>query len=211
MPGQPACRSCQHPLAPEGLLADGLCVSCREEPPTHDGMSAATIYGDSSREVVLALKHSGRFALAGPMGRLMAMRLEAGGLAFPSDPLVIPVPLHRTRLWSRGYNQSVLLARSLARARSWTIAPDALRRVRRTSALGGLDRMERKQMLAGAIKVSKPDLVAGRDVLLVDDVVTSGATTDACTRSLKQAGAGRVMIACYARVRSPWRSGALRD
>ncbi len=211
MPGHPSCRLCQHPLAPEGNLDDGLCVACREAAPVHDGMSAATIYGDASRDVVLALKHAGRFALAGPMGRLMAMRLEASGAVLPPDPLVVPVPLHRTRLWSRGYNQSVLLARGLAKARGWSVAPDALRRVRRTRALGGLDRSERLEMLAGAIVVPHALSVAGRDIVLVDDVVTSGATTDACVRALKDAGADRVVVSCYARVRSPWRAGALRD
>ncbi len=165
----------------------------------HNGIVAATVYGDVSRQMVLDLKHAGRIALAGPMGRTLAARLSG---RVEGEPLVIPVPLHRGRLWKRGYNQSALLGRSLARARGWQFVPDGLTRRKATPSLGGLDPKERKDALKGAIAMaaSKASLVSGRDIVLVDDVLTSGATSDACVRTLKKAGARRVVIACYARV-----------
>lgn len=149
--------------------------------------------------MVLSLKHGARIALARPMGRRIAARI---GDRAGDDPLVVPVPLHRWRLWKRGFNQSALLARAIARARGWAIRPDALVRVRATPSLGGLNPGQRKRVLSGAIRVSPraKAVVGGRTVLLVDDVLTSGATSDACVRALKRAGAARVVIACYARV-----------
>lgn len=202
LPGQPSCQSCQIPLASDELTAERICRFCALDAPLHDGIAAATIYGPVSREILLALKHAGRFALAGPMGRFMALRFAAAGLGKLADPLVMPVPLHPTRLWKRGYNQSALLGKAFARQQGWAFTPDALRRIRRTPSLDGLDRQERRDALSGAIRTrdAVTASIAGRDVVLVDDVMTSGATSGACVAALKQAGARRVVIACYARV-----------
>jgi len=188
---------CQHPFGSDHLAGEALCARCLVESPRHDGIVAATIYGDVSRAMILALKHGGRIALAGPMGRALAARFadRAG-----QDPVIVPVPLHRWRLWKRGYNQSALIARSLARARRWQIEPQALRRIRRTPSLGGMNPGQRRKALAGAIEIDARAKVKGRTVVLVDDVLTSGATSDACVRALKSAGASKVIVACYARV-----------
>lgn len=116
--------------------------------------------------------------------------------------LVVPVPLHRWRLWSRGFNQSALLAHELAKRSGANLLVDGLTRTKRTPTLGGLGRNARARALSGAIGVNpaRANQLAGAKVLLVDDVLTSGATSDACVRALKRAGAERVVIACFARV-----------
>lgn len=117
-------------------------------------------------------------------------------------PLLIPVPLHRWRLWGRGYNQAALLARELARHGKGELLVDGLIRHKRTPSLGGLGQHERRKALEGAIMVRKGRIgrIAGRHVLLVDDVLTSGATSEACVAALLSAGAESVKIACFARV-----------
>lgn len=198
IPAEPWCGACQRPFGasrpPDGLL----CGPCLASPPRHAGIFAATLYTPVSRKLVLAFKHGRRIALAPMLARLMAARLPAAG----GEPLIVPVPLHRWRLWGRGYNQAALLARELARMGKGRLLVDGLERRKRTPALGGLGANARRKALRGAIGV--PDRarmkIEGRDVLLVDDVLTSGATSDACIRALRRAGARSVRIACFARV-----------
>lgn len=199
LPGVPACIACQRPVDPGNA---GLrCDRCADDPPVHDGIAAATAYGPVSRDLVLAFKHGGRIGLADAMGRMMAMRLTA---SFPvaGDALLVPVPLHRWRLWKRGYNQSVLLAAAMARTLAISHAPDGLIRVRRTPSLGARDAQARREVLRGAIAANPVHAasLSGRKIILVDDVLTSGATSDACVAALRQAGAASVIVACYARV-----------
>ena len=122
--------------------------------------------------------------------------------AAPPDALLVPVPLHRWRIWKRGYNQAALIAAALSRRSGVPAAPDLLRRTRATPPLRGLGRRERALAVRGAFSVRdavRPAL-AGRAVILVDDVFTSGATANACARALKRAGAARVETLCWARV-----------
>ena len=201
IPGEPSCASCQRPFGDNaaGTGRDGaICAPCLAEPPRHDGIAAGTLYNDSSRRLVLAFKHGGRIALAPMMARLMAARLpfvDAGWL-------VTPVPLHRWRLWRRGFNQAAVLGREIARQRGAGLAVDALLRRKSTPVLGGLGRKARARALSGAIAVNpvRRDLLRGAKVVLVDDVLTSGATSEACVSALKRAGAEKVVIACFARV-----------
>ena len=140
--------------------------------------------------------------MASMLARLIAARLPEGDAADSGGHLIVPVPLHRWRLWSRGYNQAALLGRELEGLGKGNLVVDALERRKRTPSLGGLGANARRRALAGAITVSgicKPKL-AGRHVLLVDDVLTSGATSDVCVRVLLSAGAKSVTIACFARV-----------
>jgi ComF family protein len=198
IPGDPSCVRCQRPLE-ESLVGEGaLCGPCLASPPRHDGIAAGTLYGEPSRKLVLAFKHGRRIALAPMLARLIAARLPP----LDGNWLVVPVPLHRWRLWSRGYNQAALLARDLARLAGQSLAVDALVRTRRTPSLGGLGRKARARALAGALAVNPrwAGRLAGSQVILVDDVLTSGATSDACVRALKRAGAAKVVIACFARV-----------
>lgn len=198
IPGEPACAACQRPFGDSGPQDGAICAPCLASPPIHDGIAAGTLYCDTSRKLVLAFKHGRRIALAPMLARLIAARLPT------PDParLIVPVPLHRWRLWKRGYNQAALLGRELALGGHGTLLVDALVRTKPTPSLGGMGRTARARALAGAIAVpgaARP-IVAGRNVLLVDDVLTSGATSNACVRALKRAGAGSVAIACFARV-----------
>ncbi|MBC2669423.1 ComF family protein [Novosphingobium piscinae] len=202
MPAVPACRTCGRPFA-RPVAADALCAPCLARPPRHDGLVAATLYTDASRRLVIAFKRGGRMALAGLLGRMLWARLQAAPLE-PVGPgwLIVPVPIHRWRLWTRGFNQSALLGREIARHTGGRLLVDALIRTRSTPTLGGLGRKARQRVLRGAITV-RPGAraaLAGARVLLVDDVVTSGATVDACVRALRRGGAASVTVACFARV-----------
>ncbi|HYD24286.1 MAG TPA: ComF family protein [Croceibacterium sp.] len=197
-PGEPACALCQRPFGAAAVPDGALCAPCLAEPPRHDGIAAGTLYNDASRQLVLAFKHGRRIALAPMLARMIAARLPA----LDGEWLVVPVPLHPWRLWRRGFNQSALLAREIARLRGQALRVDALERRKPTPVLGGLGRAARARALSGAIAVNprhRPAL-PGASVVLVDDVVTSGATTDACVRALKRAGTRRVVVACFARV-----------
>lgn len=196
IPGDPACSLCQRPFG-DGV-ADGLtCAPCMQQPPKHDGIAAGTLYNDASRRLVLAFKHGGRIALAPMMARLIAAKLDTG-----SGWIVVPVPLHRWRLWKRGYNQAALLAREIAKLSGATLEVDLLLRRKPTQALGGLGRKARARALSGAIVINprRGGILRGAKVVLVDDVLTSGATSDACVSALKRAGAQQVVVACFSRV-----------
>lgn len=197
IPGDPACTLCQRPFG-EDTAAAAVCAPCMAQPPRHDGIAAGTLYNDASRRLVLSLKHGRRLALAPMMARLMAAKLSA----VDGEWLIVPVPLHRWRLWHRGYNQAGLLAREIARTRGAELVVDMLERRKRTPSLGGLGRKARARVLSGAISLSARhgDRLRGAKVVLVDDVLTSGATSSACVSALKRAGAERVVIACFARV-----------
>jgi ComF family protein len=196
-PGEPCCAGCQRPFGPD-LAAGSLCAQCLAETPLHDGIAAGTLYNDASRKLVLAFKHGRRIALAAMLARMISARLPE----LEGSWLIVPVPLHRWRLWRRGFNQSALLARELARLRGQVVLVDALKRRKATRMLGGLGKAARARALSGAIAVNPraAERIVGADVVLVDDVITSGATSEACVRALRKAGARRVRIACFARV-----------
>ncbi|MBD59427.1 MAG: amidophosphoribosyltransferase [Citromicrobium sp.] len=199
MPGDPACARCQIPLSSAGDAE--VCGACLAHPPLHAGIAAATLYNGGARQLVLRLKHGGRIGLAELMGQLIAARLADA----PAEAVLVPVPLHRTRLWMRGFNQAALLAHAIARRTGHTVIVDALRRRRPTPSLGGLGRAERARVMRGTIAPARrhSGSIEGRDVILVDDVLTSGATSSECVRVLRKSGARSVRIACFARVPDP--------
>lgn len=191
--GPPWCAACQQPLAGPADAAS-LCADCLVRRPAHDGVRATVAYGPVARDLAVRMKHGGREHISRLLGRLMSRHAEE------ADALLVPVPLHRWRLWSRGFNQSLAIAREIGRVRGLACAPDALIRVKATPKLGGLGRAERARQLAGAVRASGTVDLGGRTILLVDDVYTSGATASACTRALKRAGAERVVVIAWARV-----------
>lgn len=193
------CNLCGDPA-----IADGqTCLRCLAQPPVHDGVRAAVAYGDMARTIVLRLKHGGRTGLVPLVADAMLRNIRN------HDALLIPVPLHRWRIWSRGFNQSALIARRLAELTGLVMHLDGLQRVRATPLLRGLGARARAETVTGAFAVrpNARNAIKGRSVYLIDDVYTSGATANACSRSLKRAGAKEVIVICWARVirdRASW-------
>jgi ComF family protein len=169
------------------------------DPPAFDRARAAVVFGDISRDLVHGLKYGDRLDLAQPMARLMA---QAGRDVIAQADLILPVPLHAFRLWRRRFNQAALLTRHLATASKKKWRTDALVRVRATPSQITLSRLERHRNVAGAFAVppAAEAHVHGRRILLVDDVLTTGATLDACARPLRRAGASHVDALTFARV-----------
>ena len=204
---EPACRRCGVPFAHAGQGgADAICPGCAAAPPAFRQARAALRYDSRppaiGRGIVLALKHADRTELAAALAVHMA---RAGAALLRATELLVPVPLHRRRLFTRRYNQSALLAHALARHSGVAVCPDALIRTRATASLGDKSAEQRRVEVAGAFAVrpSRLERVAGYSVLLVDDVLTSGATADACAQALLQAGATAVDVLVAARVPDP--------
>ena len=199
--GDPCCTRCGRPFAHD-RGADAECAACLASPPDYDRLRSAVAYGDVARRVALKLKYGRRPGVAHTIAHLMQRHVEALAGRTGEAPLLAPVPLHRWRIWRRGYNQSALIATALAKRTGNEVALDLLRRVKATPSLRGLGRRERALAVRGAFRVlerTRPR-VAGRTILLVDDVYTSGATANACARALRRAGAAQVNIICWARV-----------
>ena len=193
------CDACGAPLLGEAAGARPLCDDCMaEHPPWAQGRSVMA-YRDSGRRMVLGLKHSDRLDLVRPMASWMAAR---GAVLKSGDKVLVPVPLHWTRLLMRRFNQAALLAREVARIWGCDTVPDALIRTRRTRPQERMTKAERLENQAGAIRVNpaRATRVAGSSVVLVDDVMTSGATLSVAARALKDAGAERVCVLTLARV-----------
>ena len=168
------------------------------QPPVIARTRAAVAYGDIPRSLVLRLKYSRKVALASTMARYMRPLVEVD-----SATMIIPVPLHWTRIWWRGFNQSGLIAAKLSRLTGMAHQPAILERVKRTRALKNMSPRQRADEVGSAFRVADKSSVAGRRILLVDDVLTSGSTSDACAKALLRAGAERVDLICFARVVRP--------
>jgi ComF family protein len=169
------------------------------DPPVFRRARAVARYDETARRLVHRLKYGDRLELARALGAMMA---RAGAELLADADVIVPVPLHRSRLWWRRFNQAMALARALSRASDVPCDPFLLARVKRTRSQVGLTRTQRGDNLQGAFRVpadAKPQL-AGKRVLLVDDVVTTGATANACSRALLRAGADSVDVLSFARV-----------
>ena len=188
------CRCCGRALTGEGATA--LCRDCRAAPPPLVQMRAPLRYAEPTSRLIHRLKYEGQFALARPL----AGALIAGWPAWrPAPDLIVPIPLHPRRRRRRGYNQSELLARPLAEAVGVACSATALRRTRHTAPQVGLGPEARAANVQGAFDAAAEE-VAGRTILLIDDVLTTGATMTAAAAALLAVGAASVSAYCLARV-----------
>jgi len=182
---------------------DHLCGRCREQPPGFLKARAAFVYDRSLVDVIHCFKYKGKLQLAVPLG-LLLRRTFLRHWGDERVDVILPVPLHGRRLRSRGFNQSELLVREWESRPAGAPAPPVfagvLRRVRATASQAGLGRREREANIRGAFAVRRPETIAGRHLLLVDDVVTTGATAAEAARVLLESGAARVDVLALARV-----------
>ena len=193
------CDSCGTPLQGEADDTPVQCDDCMTIARPWDKGRAALVYSGVGRRLVLGLKHGDRTDLVLPAARWMASKIQKLGVL---DPIIVPVPLHWVRLARRRYNQSALLAQAISGACEAAVCVDALLRPKKTKPLDGHSRDQRFAALADAIvpNPKRTDIIAGRNIILVDDVMTSGATLASATEALKQGGAANVSIVTLARV-----------
>jgi ComF family protein len=202
----PFCTRCGVPFLHAGQAAGqgaaALCPTCLAHPPAFAAARAALRYDEGAKRLLLPFKHGDRTDLAGPLAAQMA---RAGAALLQRAEVIAPVPLHWRRLLARRYNQAALLAQRLATMSGKPCIPDLLRRVRPTPPLGERGAAERAALLDGAfmLRPAAAPRIAGRRVLLVDDVMTSGATADGCALVLLAAGAAAVEVLAAARVPDP--------
>jgi ComF family protein len=194
--GDGGCEACGMPLQATDM---STCAVCLAQPPRIARTRAAVAYDDLSRGVAIRLKYGRKVALARTMARYMAPLIDTSA----DGCLLVPVPLHRSRLWWRGFNQAALVARELSRRLQIDADPFALRRTKRTPPLKGMSPLQRRKAVAGAFRVADESRVAGKRIILVDDVLTTGSTAEACARMLRKAGAARVDLVSWARVVRP--------
>ena len=193
----PCCLQCGYPFDFD-TGADTSCGGCLARPPAFDKARAVMRYDDKSRDLILAFKRADRLDLVPAFANWLT---RAGRPLLDEAELIVPVPLHRSRLWQRRYNQSALLAQELARRSNGTADPFLLERVRQTPSQGEMPSAKaRRRNVLGAFRVVNQQLLKGKTVLLIDDVYTTGATLEACARALKRAKAQRILVLTLARV-----------
>ncbi|HVY98197.1 MAG TPA: ComF family protein [Dongiaceae bacterium] len=194
----PCCACCGQPFAFESG-ADSLCGACLQKRPAYDRARAVFRYDAESRDLILGFKHADRTELAPTLARWMA-RSGAGLVA--DCALIVPVPLHWTRLAMRRFNQAGLLAQAIGKLADRPVEPRALTRRRATRSQGHLGRLARRRNVQGAMAVAErlAARVADRRILLVDDVITTGATAETAAKALISAGATAVDVLALAKV-----------
>jgi len=193
----PCCSRCGYPFDfdPGG---EALCGACLAKPPSYDRARAVLRYDDKSRDLILALKRADRLDLVPAFAKWLA---RAGREMLVEADVIVPVPLHPMRLWSRRFNQSGVLAHELARLSGRRSDPFALARVRQTPSQGQMPSAKaRRRNVHGAFRIGRPEAVLGKKVLLIDDVFTTGATIEACAKALKRAKADTIFVLTLARV-----------
>ncbi|GBD44745.1 Adenine phosphoribosyltransferase [bacterium HR40] len=195
----PLCRACGFPL-PHAAAGEPLCGACAREPLPLERVRSAIRYEGVGRRLILRFKHGGR---TDGLGLFAEWMVEAGRPLLAESDLIVPVPLHRRRLFVRGFNQSALLARAVAARSGVPAVVDLLRKIRPTLSQQGLSAAARRENVtpaAFAVDRRRASLVVGARVLLIDDVFTTGTTLAACARVLERAGAARVEALTLARV-----------
>ena len=195
----PECACCGMPFDVDPG-AGTICAACHAKSPVFERARAVMRYDEASKSSILALKRADRLDIVPAFARWLE---RSGRPLLAEAELIVPVPLHRWRLWRRRYNQAALLADALSRRAGVPADPLVLARVRATRSQGEMPSAKaRRRNVRGAFKVraGRESIVAGRTILLVDDVFTTGATLDSCARALKRAGAARVLALTLARV-----------
>ncbi len=198
---EPQCVQCGVPFSFE-TGPETLCAACIADPPEYDAARAAMVYDEAARRLVIAFKHLDRLEGAPSFAEWM---IRAGRALLEDDPLLVPVPLHRWRLLTRRYNQAALLAKAIAEKSGCAWDPLLLRRTKATPSQRGLSAKGRLRNVSGAfaLRPDKSAQIEGRPVVLIDDVLTTGATVNACARLLRHAGASRIGVLTLARVAGP--------
>lgn len=192
---EPMCACCGLPLE-FAVDENTLCGECLREHPPYSRARSAFVYNEHSRALILKLKYQDELYLAPIFARWLK---KAGADLIAASDLILPVPLHWRRMVGRRYNQSLLLARALAKESSLTLLADGLTRTRHTPQQAGLTRIQRQKNVKGAFAVRDKTLIQNRSILLIDDVMTTGATLNACTEILLKAGAAQVNVLTLAR------------
>ncbi len=195
----PFCFRCGMPF--DFPVGEGtLCGACLAETPPYETARAAMLYDDASRKLIIGFKHDRTHGIKA----LAAWMQRAGSAALRESDVLIPVPLHRWRLFQRRYNQSALLALELGRLADKPVWLTVLQRIRDTPSQGHRKRKERRVNVHGAFAVMEKDngRLAGKTILLIDDVLTTGATVEECAQSLLKAGAARVHVLTLSRVKT---------
>jgi ComF family protein len=192
-------------LVPQPETEAALCALCRRAQPPFEQALAYGPYEGSLRGLIHLLKYESVRPAASVLGRMASKPLLSLAPRFRTKPLLVPVPLHRLRLRQRGFNQAAEIAREALRAAKKQglqaeLSLSALRRIRLTRSQTGLTRHQRRENLRGAFRVGRKDLIKDRDVVVVDDVFTTGTTAQECARVLLRAGAARVWVLTAARV-----------
>jgi ComF family protein len=197
----PLCTACGIPLEVD-VGKDAVCVSCITENKSFDHARSALVYDENSRSLILGFKHGDQ---THAVVSFVPWLKQAGADLLPQTDIIIPVPLHRWRLLQRRYNQAALIAIVLGKATDKAVWPNGLVRTRSTPTQGHLKAVERARNVRKAFAVHPKRDVAGKNILLIDDVYTTGSTVSECAIALKEAGAAQVNVLTLARVVRPER------
>ena len=197
----PYCHQCGFPFdfAQENDAAVNLCGACIANPPIYDHARSALVYNDQSRDFILGFKHGDQTHAVVAM---VPWLYQAGGEFWGDTNIILPVPLHRWRLLRRRYNQAALMGAVISKRVKIPFLPDGLIRTRSTPVQGHLNASERHKNVASAFSVhpKHKDAFLGKNVVIVDDVYTTGSTVNECAKVLKRAGANKVYVLTLAKV-----------
>lgn len=190
----PQCHQCATQVDALFTRPDLTCGACLLDPPAFYAARAGLVYSGTGRGLILGLKHGGRR----PNAKLLARYMVSALPQIPASTL-IPIPLHRSRLRARGFNQALALAEEVGTRLGFPVQRDNLQRTRNTASQGEQTARGRHRNVAGAFRLREPEAVKGKHLILVDDVITSGATVRAASRTLEKAGAASILVLAAAR------------